>query len=127
MMVDSKSTGISGRDYSIDKVDFGIINRLLSYCQEHHKLCATRSTIPIVDLQVIDCHSGHIIPFPGNAAYVAVNYVWGATECTSNSNSNGSLWSRAPKTIMDTMTLALQLGISHIWVDRYCIPQDDED
>ena len=35
--------------------------------------------------------------------------------------------SRAPKTITDTIALAVQLGISYIWVDRYCIPQDDED
>ncbi|KAM3067281.1 hypothetical protein ACMFMF_009779 [Clarireedia jacksonii] len=125
VMVDDTSTGISGRECSIDRIDFGVIKGFLSYCQENHKLCATMITIPIVDLQVIDCKSGQIVSLPGEEAYIALSYVWGSTKVDAT-DPKESLLSRAPKTITDTMALAIQLGISYIWVDRYCIPQDDE-
>ena len=44
VMVDDTFVGISGREYSIDRIDFGIIKGLLSYCRENHTLCATMST-----------------------------------------------------------------------------------
>jgi hypothetical protein len=31
-----------------------------------------------------------------------------------------------PKTIEDAMSVALDLGIPHLWVDRYCIDQNDD-
>jgi hypothetical protein len=125
VMVDNTSAGISGREYSIDRIDFGIIKGLLSYCRGNHKLCATMSTIPIADLQVIDCNSGQIVSLPGTAAYIALSYVWGSTKVDAI-DSKESLLSTAPKTITDIMALAEQLGILYIWVDIYCIPQDDE-
>jgi hypothetical protein len=74
-MVDDTSARISGGECSIDKIDFGIIKGLLLYYRENHKLCATMSTIPIVDLQVIDCKSRQIVSLPRNAAYIALSYV----------------------------------------------------
>ncbi|USP81412.1 hypothetical protein yc1106_08686 [Curvularia clavata] len=71
--------------------------------------------------------------------YAALSYVWGTTTDpfqTTMSNFDElskpnafklpeNIW-RLPKTIKDSFLLTRTLGIQYLWVDRFCIIQDDE-
>ncbi|KAH6652724.1 heterokaryon incompatibility protein-domain-containing protein [Truncatella angustata] len=66
-----------------------------------------------------------VVPLPANQPYVTLSYVWGspANETLGRSGLPESL----PRTIGDSVIVAKQLGIRYLWVDRYCIPQNDEE
>ncbi|KAI0517442.1 HET-domain-containing protein [Xylaria bambusicola] len=69
--------------------------------------------------------------------YIALSYVWGNVEGTEARRSNlnmlrrrGALGKRSdqiivPKTIRHAMELVSLLGERYLWVDRFCICQDD--
>lgn len=67
--------------------------------------------------------------------FVALSYVWGdisASEDNALMQSNkqaleadGGL-GQLPRTIEDAMTICKRLGRSYLWVDRFCIQQDEE-
>ncbi|KAK7931125.1 hypothetical protein PG985_001837 [Apiospora marii] len=63
--------------------------------------------------------------------YVALSYVWGGPQafCLKGDNildlqARGSLQD-TPNTIRDAMTVAFRLGFNYIYVDAFCIIQDD--
>ncbi|EMT68965.1 hypothetical protein FOC4_g10005062 [Fusarium odoratissimum] len=55
-------------------------------------------------------------------AFAALSYVWGDSASTNESYSSSSVF---PQTIEDAITVALQVGINFLWVDRYCLPQHE--
>ncbi|KAK3361857.1 heterokaryon incompatibility protein-domain-containing protein [Lasiosphaeria ovina] len=70
---------------------------------------------------------------PGHR-YVALSYVWGKAESVSLTTTTvdsllilGSLDNVVlPRTIRDAMHLVAALDLTHLWVDRLCIVQDDD-
>ena len=87
-------------------------------------------------LWLIDVVNQCLVPAPQGAAYVALSYVWGkkaTSSCTTRSNL--SLFQQEkglcedkdtlPRVITDAIELVRSLGISFLWVDRFCIVQDD--
>ncbi|KAF2740587.1 HET-domain-containing protein [Polyplosphaeria fusca] len=75
---------------------------------------------------------------PGSDAssqYVALSYVWGSKSSTCNNKSNLALLQQPrgledqcidlPRTIRDAMGLVRDLGERWLWVDRFCLVQDD--
>jgi hypothetical protein len=77
-----------------------------------------------ISLHVIDCVSRSLVRLPTHARtqYVTLSYVWGSSPET---HINGGILSHAPPTIKDSITVCQKLGYKYLWVDRYCIPQDD--
>ena len=69
---------------------------------------------------------------PENAQYVALSYVWGATEqaCLTTRNlihlqNPGALRSlKLPQTILDAINVCQELGLQFLWVDSLCIIQN---
>lgn len=59
---------------------------------------------------------------------MALSYVWGA-DSAAEQCPEGSLPSPLPRVIEDGLTVALKLGggFHYIWVDRYCIDQENEE
>lgn len=85
---------------------------------------------------LIDVRDECIVPAPKDARYIALSYVWGeksAPVCNTNktvevfrrvkglSTDSGML----PQVIVDTIELLRALGERYLWVDRFCIGQDD--
>jgi hypothetical protein len=67
--------------------------------------------------------------------YAALSYVWGqaqnqATHQTTISNyedhKQGLELSTLPKTFQDAIVVSKMMKLRYLWVDRYCIIQDDE-
>ncbi|KAK0739586.1 heterokaryon incompatibility protein-domain-containing protein [Apiosordaria backusii] len=60
--------------------------------------------------------------------YVALSYVWGAAPGTLPTlQLNSTLPRPLPKVIYDAIVVVKSLGCRYLWVDRYCIPQGDND
>ncbi|KAM0351099.1 hypothetical protein ACHAPU_002881 [Fusarium lateritium] len=119
--------GVGQRVQLIDpsKADFDAIKRWLTLCERHHGgLCnpPIHSRPLPKGFVVINCKTRKLEPLPVDAKFAALSYVWGPNTSTSNASDSVS---RFPQTIEDSIIVALELGIGHIWIDRYCVPQQE--
>ena len=101
--------------------------------QTHDKHCVSSNAKAFgKPLWLIDISRLCIVP-AGNHRYIALSYVWGATDCASLTldtlealQKDGSLSPVAlARTVTDAIDLTARLGQHFLWVDRVCIVQDD--
>ncbi|KAH9882935.1 hypothetical protein J1614_000301 [Plenodomus biglobosus] len=92
--------------------------RLCNLLHGDHCRGGRRNTVS--NFRLIDCMSGNVIEATGDETYVALSYVWG-----SGVNSRGQT-SSFPQTIQDAVTVTKQLGYSWLWVDQYCMDQNNK-
>lgn len=119
------------RARSIDAIslDFDVIRGWMRLCiGKHAKQCvqATSSTSDLKDLKLIDCEQRRIIQALSSTKYSALSYIW----CTNGFGNNdwsihNKLPTTLPQTIEDALKVTKELGLRYIWIDRYCINQDD--
>ncbi|KAK8091995.1 hypothetical protein PG997_002356 [Apiospora hydei] len=68
----------------------------------------------------------HAVLADERCSYVSLSYVWGKPKPGQTPGTLGSLAEAdLPLTIRDVMTVTLRLGYRYLWIDRYCIKQDD--
>lgn len=119
---------------SIDqKPNWEGIKMALSGCRSQHSSSCGRldprlGRIP--GLHVIDCATRTLIPFPddvviGGAQYATLSYVWGAATEAPTISPGSRLPDDIPLVVADAISACSHLGLQYLWVDRYCIPQDD--
>lgn len=115
-----------------DHVDFGLIKSWLDHCKKHenstHLHCRSSEFDAVSGLNVIDCDTKQLTERPADHLYVALSYVWGPVQKPKDSKERlrpVSLLDAAPRTILDAVAATVALGYRYLWVDRYCIPQDD--
>ncbi|KAK7968854.1 HET-domain-containing protein [Apiospora saccharicola] len=99
----------------------------ISHCLvNHQESCAPLTPTPFRPTNVIDCMDGTLIGTPQGCSYVSLSYVWGKPKSGQTPGTLGSLAEAdLPLTIRDVMTVTLRLGYRYLWIDRYCIKQDD--
>lgn len=95
-----------------------LARRWLEYCRSHHPYCHVPS-IETSRVQLIDCHTKTVVQ-RFQKDYVALSHVWGSVTL-------GNVLCLAPKTIRDIIYLTRELGFRYLWVDQYCIDQDNEE
>lgn len=103
------------RALTTNGVDYGMIRSWLDACEDHHKrTCLSVETVRVPGFRVIDCLSKTVIhPTEQDLKYAALSYVWGAAP------SKQIHYLCFPKTIEDSITVTLALGLRYLWVDRY--------
>ncbi len=109
-----------------------IISWVRSCSSAHGKSCGLERK-PTTQLCVIDCANLTVVPLPPERKYVALSYVCGplvdsSTAAPSNSEERGIRKldpTELPLTIKDAIQVVKQLGEQYLWVDRYCIAQDN--
>ncbi|KAH8685462.1 heterokaryon incompatibility protein-domain-containing protein [Tricladium varicosporioides] len=119
---------------STDGTNFGIVKDWLQLCKRLHKENCGWNIEPhgVPYLKVIDCRSKSITLALGQP-YVSLSYVWGSMSnnvqpghrCVAE--NSGTLPKTLPKTIEDAITVTQKLGYQYLWVDRYCIDQDNSE
>jgi hypothetical protein len=108
-------------------VDWKFIRTCVEECAfEHTVTCRTDFPGAYRPLKVIDCRSRKVVDFPHGVRYLALSYVWGAEQSAESIINQEMLPDSVPKTILDAIEVTLKLDIQYLWVDRYCIPQDQE-
>ncbi|KAJ8130616.1 hypothetical protein O1611_g3011 [Lasiodiplodia mahajangana] len=91
-----------------------LVRGWIQYCQEHHKLVFQ----PPPQLATV------------GDQYVALSYVWGKSDTSSDLNTQHSSRSRElpavlPHVVEDAIKVTLSLGYGYLWVDKLCIDQND--
>jgi len=123
-------TKIGGRRVG-PHVDFALVASWLQFCVSHHtKLCqpnaASLASLP--GFRVVDCQSRKVIlwaTLAPSTEFTALSYVWGSVkdDCAL---VNSCLPAKVPLLIDDAIHVTQKLGYQHLWIDRYCIPQDSD-
>lgn len=112
-------------------VDFNKIRQWLSSCVSiHYRSCnpvATESSMPYLNLMVMDCVEKRMILLPtGEIRYSTLSYVWGESQPSCSLDLGSEIDIHAlERTIRDAIMVSLELGLRYLWVDRYCISQSN--
>ncbi|KAF3764884.1 HET-domain-containing protein, partial [Cryphonectria parasitica EP155] len=108
----------------------------LAWCEGNHDGCRVAIGMqPSHPIRLVDCKARSLVQHDGKAPYVALSYVWGkhteeSTEkqkegANSPDFERGKLPENITAVIEDAMVVTQQLGYQLLWVDRYCIDQED--
>ena len=113
----------------------------LDDCQSNHSSCrrnhGSQKHLPTRLIEIVDDEFAQLVePEAQVGQYVALSYCWGPdpdkNRRTTISNVQDRLQSRGllrddlPAAIKDAIIVSEGLGIKHIWVDAFCIIQDDQ-
>jgi hypothetical protein len=101
--------------------DLTVARNRVSECGRLHQSSCGYNGPSTASLKVIDCASRNLCKIIPGTPYVCLSYVWG-NSCVIEDHSK-RVPALLPKTIEDAMYVTLQLGLSYLWVDRYCINQ----
>ncbi|KAF2094644.1 HET-domain-containing protein [Rhizodiscina lignyota] len=117
----SSQSTISSRIVPPQLKDYSILRHWLHFCIENHgESCRGLQLISVPRFQVLDCNSRQVIRVVDQIRYTALSYVWGEP-----APSKGPPFFALEQTIEDAIKVTLELGLQFLWVDRYCIPDDD--
>jgi hypothetical protein len=113
------------------RINYQQLESWMKHCDEKHAGCrrwdSSRDDLSLDGFRLLDVRTGDVVPAAGQTIrYAALSYVWGPPPPEvpiSNAEQNHSF----PKTIEDAMEVSKELGLDFLWVDRYCIPQHDEE
>lgn len=136
----------SGRHVG-EQLDLSLIRGWLDKCEtEHGDMCGNPAWLAGSDdtwlkpFRAIDIQERRIVKLPAQSRYIALSYVWGASNQTPEQRAQRQLtkdnFSRLtqvsgldevslPKTVEDAVELTSRMGERYLWVDALCIIQDD--
>jgi len=104
--------------------DFNVMKGWIASCRSNHSAsCGKKPQSGVGPVRLIDCE-GRQLCLDVDKPYVCLSYVWGAHEAT-HGISGGLLLEPLPQTVSDAMAVTLKIGFRYLWVDRYCIDQND--
>jgi hypothetical protein len=107
-------------------IDFDVLKNWLSVCMSLHTTvcCASRDQTNVRFLKFLDCETGRLVdtgPYP----YVTLSYMWGVNEHSLLYSEQ--LGNDLPPTIEDAIADTPQICYRYIWIDRYCIDQQNKE
>ncbi|KAK1855194.1 hypothetical protein CCHR01_02226 [Colletotrichum chrysophilum] len=122
-------------------IDFERISQWISSCETGHASTCGQETksfseayLGLEVLRLIDVHDPCLVEVIDIRPYIALSYVWGGVSTFRMTRANLPRFLkqkalepllRIPETIRDTIELARRLNIRYIWVDAFCLIQDD--
>ncbi|KAI9897037.1 hypothetical protein N3K66_008059 [Trichothecium roseum] len=114
-----------------DKVDFARAKLWLRNCRTSHGSSCNDYSESVPGTMVIDCETLKIVELEPGMLWVALSYVWGRRHDQADNENpddaeSGKLPDDVPKTIQDAIQVTKELGYKYLWVDQYCIAQQDE-
>jgi hypothetical protein len=104
--------------------DLSLVKSWIDKCEEDHSEYCEHARPFAFPLRVIHCASHQLCFIDPGTPYACLSYVWGRQ--TIAEGDFPGIPSCLPKTIEDSIHVALQLGIPYLWIDRYCIDQSND-
>lgn len=126
----------AGGPKALGGIDWDILRHWLRSCSSHHQLCpriGTKKTSGL-SLRVIDCTTRKLVTLPSfGDKYATLSYVWGGSGGPdddgggddNNDNDGDTLPEALPPLITDSLEAVRHLGLRYLWIDRYCIHQNN--
>ncbi|KAK8135076.1 hypothetical protein PG984_007088 [Apiospora sp. TS-2023a] len=113
------------RQLNPHRIDVDFIQQCLKQCVKHGPRCIVPEGPPPSKLRVIDCESPQreVVPAPTNCPYAALSYVWGPAQSSAVCDEDSDMY---PRVVMDAIKATTLLEMKYLWVDRYCIKQEDK-
>ncbi|OCK86400.1 HET-domain-containing protein [Lepidopterella palustris CBS 459.81] len=114
-----------------DAINYELLKNWIRFCTTcHTSTCQVLEESASPSLRVIDCSTRKVIDAPKNCKYVAMSYVWGQGDKNNKScllsPETGALPGNLPTVIEDAIVVVQKLGLRFLWIDRYCIIQNDD-
>jgi hypothetical protein len=119
-------------------IDMKVMKRWISNCESQHSgRCQEKITQSLpAHFKLINVDELRVCDAPDGQRFVALSYMWSVHEqgkdlqlVQSNvdqlSQPGGLVLQQLPNTISDAVLLCRDLGEQWLWVDRFCIVQDD--
>ncbi|EGO57034.1 hypothetical protein NEUTE1DRAFT_130783 [Neurospora tetrasperma FGSC 2508] len=141
--------GLSAVPFSPTLINYPLLRAWCEHCDLHHSTCASATQTehrpdkqgvgPVI--RCIDCHTREVVEIQTSDRFFALSYVWGkqpalkseyalvriGTRETASASGKRQLPSVVPAVIENAMIMVTSLGGRYLWVDQYCIDQDDLD
>lgn len=117
-----------------EKFDYQRARLWLTDCEQNHGQSCKHTPRVIDGMKLIDCKSLQIVKAEPCMKWVALSYVWGhdsrkrqepAVLGANPSTGPPHLPSAVSNAVRDAIDVTSQLGFQYLWVDRYCIDQQD--
>lgn len=105
--------------------DLGTFRNWFGYCNRNHKLLCRSAKSDLCGTRLIDCQEQCIVEHGPKMPYVALSYVWGQPKAQREVTNGKQLPTQLSLLIRDAMAATLAMGFLYLWVDRYCIDQDN--
>ncbi|KAK7974491.1 hypothetical protein PG989_016339 [Apiospora arundinis] len=105
-----------------------IVQEWLNECQGAHGNCLPHGWLLWVT-KLIDCTNGRAVSVSNLETvpdYVALSYIWGEPNTTSGKPAKEKDRNALPQVVKDAILVTKSLGFRYIWVDRYCVEQEDK-
>jgi hypothetical protein len=103
----SASDEFAPRLIDAGSIDYSVLQTWLRQCEsDHSKACLPTRSARFLAFRVLDCKSRKIVQADPECSYVALSYVWGQLQDTTNAEF--------PQTIEDAFTVSLQLGFNFL-------------
>ncbi|TVY41603.1 hypothetical protein LSUB1_G002186 [Lachnellula subtilissima] len=106
----------------------GFAKEAINYCRQHHdELCSPVHAKAVKALRVIDCRTRCVVASPEDCQYVALSYVWGKVGAIAVEDNDPKRPEvpKYPEVVEHSIAVTLNLDYRYLWVDRYCIDQED--
>ncbi|KAH6616364.1 heterokaryon incompatibility protein-domain-containing protein [Boeremia exigua] len=103
--------------------NLGLAKQWLQSCQTNHKECQ-QSTAWDTSLRVLNCTGQTLVTIDPSEPYACLSYVWGS-QLVDHQLDSANPVPNVPQTITNAMSVCIALGIQYLWVDRYCIDQNN--
>ncbi|KAH3942566.1 hypothetical protein HBH70_195420 [Parastagonospora nodorum] len=114
----------TGRLCDPASVDTNTLREWYEQCNSNHKhACGKVNQDGMRPDRLIDCRLRELCD--SDEPYVCLSYVWGSI-LSDQDSASCTLPQKLPATISDAMEVTLRIGMRYLWVDRYCIDQDNE-
>jgi hypothetical protein len=111
-------------------IDLSILRDWMQHCDKEHERDCGRvesSVSSLRDMKLIDCKLRHIVPALPSYKYSALSYVWGTSKSGDEDQCiHNILPTTLPRTIEDAMSVTKVLDLRYLWIDRYCIDQEND-
>lgn len=124
----SQPSGIKGPVQIIqEKIErYDTVKNWINLCQSMHTtVCMIKDHSTVRYQKLIDCQTRTLVPVEDHP-YVALSYVWGSIpEIFKVIDYSDKLPTKLPRTIEDAITVTQKLNFRYLWVDRYCINQQE--
>ncbi|RMJ13435.1 hypothetical protein CDV36_006896 [Fusarium kuroshium] len=115
-------------------IDYSIIRRWFDFCQDNHvrrHICESSNVDPKWPIRFIDCETRLVVEVASLGSpcppFLALSYVWGQhVDLQYRPPAHDEPLQDVPLTVEDSIVVTQKLGFRYLWVDKYCIRQDDE-